>query len=186
MAIAYPQTDAEMIPLLAAGDTRAIEPLYDRYSRLAYGLAFRMLNDRMAAEDVVQEAFVALWRHANRFDPDRGQLRSWLLRIVRNRAIDRLRGNATHREIGNIDDADLSVDDTAWDHVAANADRTQVRALLHELPSNQRRAIELSYFGGLSQPEVAVTTGVPLGTVKSRQRLGLEKMRHALQAAELH
>ncbi|MEO6797978.1 MAG: sigma-70 family RNA polymerase sigma factor [Candidatus Dormibacter sp.] len=185
MALAFPQADLDVIALLAAGDSRAIESLYDRYGRLAFGLAFRMLHDRMAAEDVVQESFVALWRHARSFDSGRGQLRSWLLRIVRNRAIDRLRGNATHRETANIDDARLAVDDTAWDHVAADADRTQVRNLLNELPSGQRRAIELSYFGGLTQPEVAVTMRLPLGTVKSRQRLGLEKMRQALHATEI-
>ena len=182
MAISLTQADADVIPLLAAGDTRAIESLYDRYSRLAFGLAFKMLNDRMAAEDVVQEAFVALWRHSRSFDPDRGQVRSWLLRIVRNRAIDRIRGGGTHRETTNIDDVDVPVADTAWDHVSADADRTQVRTLLSQLPSNQRRAIELSYFGGLSQPEVALTMQVPLGTVKSRQRLGLEKMRQALES----
>lgn len=186
MAIAVTQTDADVIPLLAAGDEKAIESLYDRYSGIAFGLAFRMLNDRMAAEDVVQEAFVALWKHARSFDPDRGQLRSWLLRIVRNRAIDRIRGGGTHRETTNIDDVDLPVADTAWDHVSADADRNQVRALLSELPSNQRRAIELSYFGGLSQPEVAVTMRVPLGTIKSRQRLGLEKMRQALGSREFN
>jgi RNA polymerase sigma-70 factor (ECF subfamily) len=186
MAMTYQQTDVDVIPHLVAGDPSAIESLYDRYSGLAFGLAYRVLNDRTAAEDVVQESFVALWRHASSFDPSRGQVRSWLLRIVRNRAIDRLRGNATRREIGNIDDANLSVDDTAWDHVAADADRTQVRGLLDALPSGQRRALELSYFGGLSQPEVAVTMRLPLGTVKSRQRLGLEKMRQSLRAAEVH
>ena len=186
MAVTFPQTDAEVIPLLIAGDTRAIESLYDRYSRLAFGLAYKMLNDPMAAEDVVQEAFVALWRHGRSFDSERGQLRSWLLRIVRNRAIDRIRGNATRREIGNIEDANLSVEDTAWDHVVASADRSQVRALLDGLPMSQRRAIELSYFGGLSQPEVAVTMRVPLGTVKSRQRLALQKMRHSLQSATIN
>jgi len=185
MGTACLQPDADVISLLVAGDTRAIESLYDRYARLAFGLAYKILNDRMAAEDVVQDAFIALWRHAATFDPDRGQVRNWLLRIVRNRAIDRLRGNATHREIRNIDDAHLAVEDTAWDHVAAGADRTQVRDLLQDLPSGQRRAIELSYFGGLSQPEVAVTMRLPLGTVKSRQRLGLEKMRRALRAAEV-
>jgi len=172
--------------MLAAGDTRAIDSLYQRYGRLAFGLAFKMLNDRMAAEDVVQEAFVALWRHSRSFDPDRGQVRGWLLRIVRNRAIDRIRGAGTHRETTSIDEVDLPVADAAWDHVSADADRTQVRDLLSQLPSSQRRAIELSYFGGLSQPEVAVTMRVPLGTVKSRQRLGLEKMRQALGSREIH
>ena len=182
MAIALTQPDADVIPLLSVGDTRAIDSLYDRYGRLAYGLAYKMLNDRTAAEDVVQDAFLALWRHSRSFDPDRGQVRSWLLRIVRNRAIDRIRGAATHREVANIDDVDIPVADTAWDHVSADADRTQVRDLLSRLPRNQRQAIELSYFGGLSQPEVAATVGVPLGTIKSRQRLGLEKMRHELRS----
>jgi RNA polymerase sigma-70 factor (ECF subfamily) len=186
LAIALSQPDADLIPLLAIGDERAVDSLYDRYSGIAFGLAFRMLNDRMAAEDVVQDAFVALWRHGRSFDPDRGQVKSWLLRIVRNRAIDRLRGGATHRETTNIDDIDLPVADTAWDHVSAGADRKQIRSLLGDLPSNQRRAIELTYFGGLSQPEVAATMRVPLGTVKSRQRLGLEKMRQALQSSEVN
>jgi RNA polymerase sigma-70 factor (ECF subfamily) len=186
MAITYPQTDIDVIPQLVAGEASAIESLYDRYAGLAFGLAYRVLNDRTAAEDVVQDAFIALWRHAASFDPSRGQVRSWLLRIVRNRAIDRLRGNANHREIGNIDDANLSVEDMAWHHVAADADRTQVRGLLNALPPGQRRALELSYFGGLSQPEVAVTMRLPLGTVKSRQRLGLEKMRQSLLAADVH
>ena len=181
MAVRVPHLDADVIPLLVAGDSRAIESLYDRYARLAFGLAFRMLNDRMAAEDVVQEAFVALWRHAKSFDADRGQVRSWLLRIVHNRAIDRLRGNAAHRETDNIEGANVSVRDTVWDQVAADADRTQVRALLNELSWGERHAIELSYFGGLSQPEVAVTMRLPLGTVKSRQRLGLAKLRNALK-----
>lgn len=186
MAIACLHPDADVISMLVAGDARAVESLYDRYGRLAFGVAYKVLNDRMAAEDVVQDAFIALWRHSSSFDPDRGQVRNWLLRIVRNRAIDRLRGNATRREIGNIDDTDLAVEDTAWNNVAADADRTQVRALLQDLPPGQRRALELSYFGGLSQPEVAATMRVPLGTVKSRQRLGLEKMRHALQSMEVH
>ena len=186
MAVVLSQVDADVIPLLAAGDARAIESLYDRYGRLAFGLAFKMLNDRMAAEDVVQEAFVALWRHARSFDPDRGQVRSWLLRIVRNRAIDRIRGAGTHRETANIDDVELAVADTAWDHVSADADRSQVRSLLSSLPLTQRRAIELSYFAGLSQPEVAATMQVPLGTVKSRQRLGLERMRQALASREVN
>lgn len=186
MAIVLTAPDADVVPMLAAGDPRAIDSLYDRYSRLAFGLAFKMLNDRMAAEDVVQEAFVALWRHARSFDADRGQVRSWLLRIVRNRAIDRLRSGGTHRETTNIDDVDVPVADTAWDHVSADADRTQVRELLSQLPTSQRRAIELSYFGGLSQPEVAANMGIPLGTVKSRQRLALEKMRQSLVSRELN
>ena len=139
----------------------------------------------MAAEDVVQEAFVAVWRKASTFDSKRGQLRPWLLRIVRNRAIDRLRTMATRRELrSSIDDAGLFVEDAASELVEAEGDREQLRRLLGDLPEGQRRAIELSYFGGLTQPEVAVALGLPVGTVKGRQRLGLEKMRLALRDHE--
>lgn len=187
MTVVYAQTDADVVPLLVAGDTAAIEAVYDRYRRLAFGLAFKILGDRMAAEDVVQDSFVAVWRRAHTFDPGRGHLRSWLLSIVRNRAIDRLRSIATRREVGSsIDDAGISVSDAGWDHVEVEADRALVRKLLNDLPEGQRRAIELSYFGGMSHPQVAAALGLPVGTVKGRQRLGLEKMRLALRSEEIN
>lgn len=185
MTIALSETDADVVPLLIAGDIGAIESLYDRYSRHAFGLAYKILNDRMAAEDVVQEAFLAVWRRANTFDSRRGQLRAWLLRIVRNRAIDRLRTMSTRREARtSIEDAGLSVQDAGWEQVEAKSDRAQVRGLLNDLPESQRRAIELSYFSGMSQPQIAAALGLPVGTVKGRQRLGLEKMRLAFRGEE--
>jgi RNA polymerase sigma-70 factor (ECF subfamily) len=186
MTIAYSQTDADLVPLLVAGEIGAIESLYDRYSRLALGLAYKILQDRTAAEDVVQEAFVAVWRRARTYDAGRGHLRVWFLSIVRNRAIDRLRSTAARREIGcSVEDAGLSIQDAAWDHIEAQSNRAQVRQLLDDLPDGQRRAIELSYFGGLTHPQVAAIMGLPLGTAKGRQRLGLQKMRLALQPVEL-
>ena len=187
MTIAFSETDADVVPLLVAGDIGAIESLYDRHSRHAFGLAYRILNDRMAAEDVVQEAFLAVWRRANTLDAGRGQLRAWLLGTVRNRAIDRLRTMSTRREIRTgIEDAGLSVEDAGWDHVETQSDRAQVRGLLNELPEAQRRAIELSYFGGMSHSQIAAALGLPVGTVKGRQRLGLEKMRLALGGEEIN
>ncbi len=183
MALAFAEPDSDLIRMLAGGDARAIDSLYDRYSRHAFGLAYKMLKDRAAAEDVVQDAFLALWRHSRDFDPDRGQVRSWLLRIVRNRAIDRIRGRGAHREVSNIDDVVIAVADTAWDHVSADAARCRVREVLASLPPNQRESIELSYFGGLSQVEIATAIRVPLGTIKSRQRIGLKKMRQALTSS---
>lgn len=183
MAVAIQPTDFDVIDQLAAGNSQAIEMLYDRYARLAFGVALKILGERTAAEDVVQEAFVAVWRNLAAFDPAGGQLRSWLLRIVRNRAIDRLRANPARRETADIETANLSVDDIAFDHVALDAERQQVRQVLAALPQAQRRVLELSYFGGLSQTEVASKMHLPLGTVKSRMRLGLEKMRVSLQAA---
>ncbi|GAC1483045.1 MAG: sigma-70 family RNA polymerase sigma factor [Candidatus Dormibacteria bacterium] len=182
MAAVARQSDGDVVAQVLAGDLSAVELLYERYARIAFGLAYRILNDRMAAEDVVQDAFVALWRRAATFDPGRGCIRPWLLQIVRNRAIDRLRAVATRRESANIEEANLSVADSAWDGVASAADRDQVIKLLNDLPEGQRRAIELSYFGGLSHPQVAAVMGLPLGTVKGRQRLGLQKMRRSLES----
>ncbi len=183
MAVAIQPTDFDVIDQLIAGNSQAIEMLYDRYARLAFGVALKILGERTAAEDVVQEAFVAVWRNAAAFDPARGQIRSWLLRIVRNRAIDRLRANPAYRQSADIETANLSVKDVAFDHVAMDAERQQLRHVLSALPQTQRRAIELSYFGGLSQTEVASRMHLPLGTVKSRMRLGLEKMRVSLRVA---
>lgn len=171
------QIDADIVPMLVAGETQAIEAVYERYARLAYGLAYRMLNDQMAAEDVVQEAFVALWRHATLFDPGRGHIRNWLLTIVRNRAIDRLRSRPQHREWRNLDDANLAIGGR-WDDV----DRIQVRKLLDDLPASQRQTLELAYFGGYTHSEIAKRMAVPLGTVKGRLRGGLQKMANALNS----
>ncbi|TMF12600.1 MAG: sigma-70 family RNA polymerase sigma factor [Chloroflexi bacterium] len=175
--------DHHMAAQLKRGDSTALESLYDRYGGLAYGLAFRILNDRSAAEDAVQEAFLAVWRNASGFDTSRGSLRNWLLSIVRNRAIDRLRGNVRiHREV-QLESAEHAPEvPDAWQAVAVDLERKQIRDGFAELPDAQRRTLELAYFGGYTHVEIASRMQVPLGTVKGRMRIGLEKMRSFLVA----
>jgi RNA polymerase sigma-70 factor (ECF subfamily) len=178
-----PDPDGQTAAQLQRGDTAAIEALYDRYGRLALGLAYRILNDRGAAEDAVQEAFVAVWRNAAGFDASRGGLRNWLLSIVRNRAIDRLRGNAKARAEVRLDSTERAggVLDP-WAAVALDLERKQIREAFDELPDAQRRTLGLAYFAGLTHVEIARQMQVPLGTVKGRMRIGLEKMRAFLRA----
>jgi len=180
---ASPEQEREMVAQLQQGDAGAIESLYDRYSSLAYGLAYRILNDRAGAEDVVQDAFLALWRNARAFDAGRGSLRAWLLSIVRNRAIDRLRGPARAREAAPLEKADRERDVTdAWEEVALDLERRQVREAFGRLPEAQRQTLQLAFFAGYTHVEIARLMNVPLGTVKGRMRIGLEKMRAFLQA----
>ncbi len=178
-----PDRDAEMAAQLQRGDVAAVESLYDCYGGLAYGLAFRILNDTSAAEDVVQDAFVAVWRHGGKFDASRGSLRNWLLSIVRNRAIDRLRRRARVRGEVELETAERMVEvPDLWQTVSLELERKQVQEAFARLPEAQRRTIELSYFGGYTHVEIARQMNVPLGTVKGRMRIGLEKMRAFLQA----
>ncbi len=172
-----------MAAQLQRGEAVGVEALYDKYGRLAYGLAYRILNDRSAAEDVVQEAFLGLWRNARSFDPGRGNLRSWLLTIVHNRAIDRLRGTTRMRKETQIETVErlLEVPD-AWETVSTRIEQRQIREGFAQLPDAQRQTLELAYFGGFTHLEIAGQMGVPLGTVKGRMRMGLEKMRTFLQA----
>ncbi len=159
-----------------------MEILYDRLGRQAFGLAYRILGDGPSAEDVVQEAFFTVWRQADRLDPARGRLTSLVLTVVHHKAVDALRSRsgrmARHSQ---LDPA--AVDDKAadiLDRVALSVDRQAVRQALGSLPSEQREPIEMAYFQGLTHTEIADGLGLPLGTVKSRLRLGLEKMRSAL------
>lgn len=186
MSGAAPESEREMAALLRRGEASAVEWLYDRYGRLAFGLAYHILKDASAAEDVVQEAFLSLWRNAPRFDDARGSLRAWLLSIVRNRAIDQLRGRtqAPAAGYGIVSDPESDITD-AWQAVSLDLERKQVREALASLPPEQRQSLELAYFEGLSQSEIAGLMDVPLGTVKGRMRLGLEKLRSFLQARGL-
>ncbi|TMB72558.1 MAG: sigma-70 family RNA polymerase sigma factor [Chloroflexi bacterium] len=175
--------DSQMAAQLKRGESTAIESLYDRYGRLAFGLAFRILNERGAAEDVVQDAFVSVWRNAAGFDARRGSLRNWLLSIVRNRAIDRLRGSARVRSEIDLADAGQRAEvPDVWEAVALDLERKQIQEGFRELPDPQRQTLELAYFGGYTHVEIASRMQVPLGTVKSRMRIGLEKMRTFLTA----
>jgi RNA polymerase sigma-70 factor (ECF subfamily) len=176
-------SDDRMLDLLARGEPEGVEMLYDRYSGLAYTLALRVLNDSGAAEDVVQEAFLSIWRRASTYRSDRGSLRTWVCSIVHHRALDRLRGRAGRaRQDVALEHAPVavtSVSDT-WDRVADELEREEIHKALVELSVEQRETIELSYFGGYSQTEISELMKVPLGTVKGRTRLALRKLRGAL------
>jgi RNA polymerase sigma-70 factor, ECF subfamily len=178
VAVSVP--DSELAAALQRGEPRAVEALYDRYSRLAFGLASRMITDRAAAEDVVQDAFLRVWRNANTYDPTRGSLRSWLLSIVHHRAIDQLRRSAGRQTDAPLDAMERLTPE-AFAVESTDADRIEIRNGLAALPEAQRQTLELAYFGGLTHVEIALKTGVPLGTVKGRMRMGLEKLRSHLQ-----
>lgn len=180
-------TDAELLAGIAHQDEASLAALYDRYHRLAFSLALRVVHDRGCAEDVVQDAFLSVWRRAGSFVEGRGSARTWLTSIVRNRAIDVVRAR---RESDADDEAVLlALRDGApsvIEQVTATLDRDIVRAAIAELPIEQQRAIAMAYFEGLTHSEIAGATGLPLGTVKSRIRLGLARLRDALLAAGLN
>jgi RNA polymerase sigma-70 factor, ECF subfamily len=171
-----------------AGDREALAMLYDRYSALAYGVAMRVLGDPARAEDAVQDAFVNVWNRASTFDAARGSLRAWLLTTVRNRCIDYIRGRGSRErredELNpNVDYAQAPSD--PWREVALSLERSAVRDAMSSLPAEQRQVVEMAYFGGYSHAEIADMTRVPLGTVKGRMRLALEKMSSYLRGRGL-
>ena len=178
--------DEELMPLIAERDADAFEVFYDRHGGVAYSLAYRIVGSRQAAEDVTQEAFISIWRSGARFDPTRGSVRSWTLGIVRNRAIDALRRDAGKAPKLDFDDEALleqrSSEQLTEDEVVRRDQAAGVRGALRELPSDQSKVIQLAYFGGFSHSEIAEMLGMPLGTVKGRMRLGMEKIR--MQLAE--
>jgi RNA polymerase sigma-70 factor (ECF subfamily) len=173
--------DEELMPLIGAKDPDAFEVFYDRHGGAAYSLAYRIVGEPGAAEDVTQEAFISIWRSGARFDRTRGSVRSWTLSIVRNRAIDSLRsGGAKAPKLTFDDDAVLEQrpsDQLTEEEAMRRETASEVRGALGQLPGEQSKVIELAYFGGFSQSEIARMLGVPLGTVKGRMRLGLEKIR---------
>jgi RNA polymerase sigma-70 factor, ECF subfamily len=175
-------SDETLLLRLQQRDVRALEQLYDRHGRLAYGLAYRILNDSTAAEDVVQEAFLNVWRQAPTYDPRRGAVRTWLLSIVHHRAIDWLRSRANRRADVQLDlvERSLAAPDT-WQAVSANVEREAIRRAVAALPPEQQRTVELAYFAGYSQPEIASAMGVPLSTVKGRMRMAMQKLRVLLE-----
>ncbi len=176
--------DEGLLAAIQQGDEDALAELYDRYGRLAFGLAYRILGERGTAEDVVQEAYLAVWRRSTSFRADRGSARAWLMSIVHNAAIDRRRGRfKREQEVVPIDDLEFRLEseaDDAFAVVSEQIEAEQIRSALGSLPTEQRQAIELAYFGGLTQQEISERTGTPLGTVKSRMRLGLLKLRSLL------
>jgi RNA polymerase sigma-70 factor (ECF subfamily) len=174
----------ELMPLIGEKDPEAFAVFYDRHGGAAYSLAYRIVGERGAAEDVTQEAFVSIWRSGARFDRARGSVRSWTLSIVRNRAIDALRSRAGKAPKLSFDDEAILEQRPAEELTEEEAVRretaSEVRGALGALPDEQSRVIALAYFGGFSQAEIARMLGLPLGTVKGRMRLGLEKIRAEL------
>ena len=170
--------DLATVTAMKAGDQSALAELYDRYSSVVYAVALRVLGDTGAAEDIMQEVFLQLWRNPGAFDAARGSLGAWLAVITRNRAIDALRRRKPETD---IEDVIVSV---APD-LAGNADRSRaaekVRGVLVNMPAPQRSALEMAYFEGLSHSEIASKTGDPLGTIKTRIRSGLITLRKAFQ-----
>jgi RNA polymerase sigma-70 factor, ECF subfamily len=175
--------DEELMALVYEGEPRAFEVIFDRHSAAAFSLAYRMCGRRAMAEDVVQEAFVSLWRSGARYDRRRGGVRNWVLGVVHNRAIDALR-RGTVRDSRNVSDEGIAERLVAAEQteveVARREEARHVRGALDELPSEQRQVIELAYFGGFTHSEIAEMLKLPAGKVKGRMRLGLTKMRGAL------
>ena len=178
--------DAALVAALAADEVGALEQLYDRYSALVFSVALRVLHDHALAEDVTQEVFLRIWRQPASFDPARGRFISWLSSVARNRALDEQRRISRRRRAEDQDEdpvlrlpAEGRGDDPAHEAVLAH-ERQRVREAMRDLPEAQRTVLELAYFGGLTQTEIAERTGDPLGTIKTRVRLGMRKLREAL------
>ena len=175
--------DEELMQLVRDGDARAFEIVFDRHGGASFSLAYRMCGRRGVAEDVVQEAFLSLWRSGARYDRTRGSVRSWVLSVVHNRAIDALRRGVV-RDRHNLDDEGaaerVAAPESTEVEVVRREEARHVRDALGGLPSEQRRVIELAYFGGFTHTQIAQMLEVPIGTVKGRMRLGLTKMRIAL------
>jgi RNA polymerase sigma-70 factor (ECF subfamily) len=174
-------SDEALVALAARSEQSALAELYDRYGRPAYGLALRVLRDEALAEDAVQDAFMAIWRTAPRFVPERGRASTWILTLVHRRAVDVVRREQRRR----TDSLDVTpheaVSDTAPDEEAwLRLQRERVQAALRQLPDQQREALELAYYGGFTQSELAERLGQPLGTIKSRMFLGLARLRELL------
>ena len=176
-------SDEALVALVARGDDSALAELYDRVGRVAYGLALRVLRNEQLAEDAVQEGFLAVWRSAAAFRAERGKASSWILTLVHRRAVDLVRREERRRtepldETGSTASAaeSESTDEAAW----LRFERERVQSALAKLPDAQREAIELAYYGGYSQSELAERLGVPLGTIKSRMFAGLARLRELL------
>lgn len=175
--------DEDLMERVREGEAKAFEIVFDRHGGAAFSLAYRMCGSRSRAEDVVQEAFLSLWRSGARYDRARGSVRSWILTVVHNRAIDAFRREAASESQDVRDDRmaqQIPAPERTDREVERRDDAQRVRSVLDELPSDQRRVIELAYFGGFTHSEIAEMLQLPVGTVKGRMRLGLAKLRVAL------
>ena len=184
-------SDAELIELVANGEARALEVLYDRYSRVVYSFALRIVGDPQLAEEILQEVFFRVWQQGSGFQSNRGSLITWLLSITHNLAIDEVRKRNRRPQKADSEDPELvlgAMADESTDieqEVWLSGVRTAIVEALDRVPKEQRVVIELAYFRGLTQREIAETLGQPLGTVKTRMRLGLQKLREQLGNSEL-
>ena len=168
--------EAALIQRIRSGDEDAMGDMYDRYSGIVYGVALRVLGNTTAAEDVLQEVFLQLWRNPQAFDANRGRLGPWLAVIARNRAIDHLRKRQPEED---IEDLPISTGVNLEDEAAQRQAVTKIRGVLSQLPQDQRRALEMAFFEGMTHTEIAAKTGEPLGTIKTRIRTGLLAVRKA-------
>lgn len=172
-------TDLALVGAIRSGDEGAMATLYDRYSSIVYAVALRVLQDTGAAEDLLQDIFMQLWRRPGAFDATRGNMAAWLAVIARNRAIDALR---RRRPQDNIEDVIVSVEPDLASEAERSRAMEKIRGALQAMPPSQRSALELAYFEGLTHSEIAEKTGEPLGTIKTRIRTGLLSLRKVLAA----
>jgi RNA polymerase sigma factor (sigma-70 family) len=181
-------SDEALLHAIAGGAVWAMDSLYQRYSRILYSLAYRMVADHQIAEDLLQDAFVSVWRRSTSYSPQAGAARSWLISIIHHRAIDHLRRVRRRSSIQEAPLEELEFDETTavadvWDEAWRSVQSSQVRAALMKIPTEQRMVIELAYFQGWTHTEIAEGTQTPLGTVKARMRLGLNHLKRALLEA---
>ena len=179
--------DEDLISLVEAKDAQAFATLYDRHSRAAFSLAYRMMGERQAAEDLTQESILKLWRGAASYRSERGSVRTWILSIVHNRGIDQLRSMASRRRTQEKVElsAPTSEASEAFEKSWRNSQRDQVRQAMKALPQEQLKVLELAYFSGYTHVEIAQLLEVPLGTVKGRMRLGLQKIRGYFESQDM-
>jgi RNA polymerase sigma-70 factor (ECF subfamily) len=179
--------DEELVVLAQRGDERAFEAIYDRHARVAFSLAYRLLGDRQGAEDLVQETFLAVWRLAGSYSPSRGSVRTWLLAILHNRGIDRLRTMSamSRRQEALEREEALRGGPDASEEAIGRAEAGRMRAALAGLPREQLDVIRLAYYGGFTHQEISQMLEVPLGTVKSRMTLGMQRIRRQMVGPEV-
>ena len=178
--------DEDLISLVEAADAEAFATLYDRHSRAAFSLAYRMMGERQASEDLTQDAFLKVWRSAKSYRAERGSVRTWILSIVHNRGIDQIRSQASRRRTQEKIEASAprSQPSEAFAETLRNSQRDQVREALDTLPPEQLKILELAYFSGYTHVEISDLLRLPLGTVKGRMRLGLKKIRDYFESRD--
>jgi RNA polymerase sigma-70 factor, ECF subfamily len=179
--------DEDLISMVEAADAEAFTTLYDRHSRAAFSLAYRMMGERQAAEDLAQDAFLKVWRSASSYRAERGSVRTWILSIVHNRGIDQIRSHASRRRTQDKIEASAprSQPSEAFAQTWRNSQRDQIREALDTLPPEQLKILELAYFSGYTHVEISELLRLPLGTVKGRMRLGLKKIRDYFESRDV-